>query len=460
MVTPRVVIAGTHSGVGKTTIAVGIMAALKARGIATAGFKVGPDFIDPSYHSVATGRPPRNLDAYLQSPQLLEPLFQHGCQGGAVGVIEGVMGLFDGKSGGGELASTAHVAKMLAAPVVLVVDGSHMARSVAALVSGFANFDPEVRIAGVVLNKVGSRWHEQILREALKPLSIPVVGAIHRRDPLASPERHLGLIPAPERARDATSDVTEAADTIEESLDLDLLLAVAWSTPDLTAPPWQPGVSTAATRVRVAVAGGACFSFMYQENLELLRACGAEVMFFDPLFEGLPDATDALYLGGGFPEAFTRSLSDNAALKTQVREFCESGGPVIAECGGLIYLASDLDGYPMCGVIDARVSMTDRLTLGYREAVAVCDSPIAEAGALMRGHEFHYSAVERSATHAEAAWVLHARGRERAEGFSSPSINASYLHTHWAATPKVAERLVREAARWRAQHPVAVESSG
>jgi cobyrinic acid a,c-diamide synthase len=456
MVTPRVVVAGTHSGVGKTTVAVGVMAALGARGIVTAGFKVGPDFIDPSYHSIATGRPPRNLDPFLSSPQMLEPLFHHGCQGGALAVVEGVMGLFDGKSGSGELASTAQVAKLLDAPVVLVVDASQMARSVAALVSGFAQFDPDVYLAGVILNKVGSRWHEQILREALEPLSIPVVGAIHRKASLKSPERHLGLIPAAERSSDTTKTVAEAAATMEESLDLDLLLSVAHSASTLSGSPWEPTATSTHTQVRVAVAGGASFSFMYQENLELLAACGAEIASFDPLREGLPPATDALYLGGGFPEAFAKQLADNATLRAQVHAFCESGRPVIAECGGLIYLASDLDGYPMCGVLDASVFMTDRLTLGYRDAVAACDSPLAEAGTPMRGHEFHYSAITGSAR-TVPAWILHTRGRERAEGFAGSSIHASYLHTHWAATPTVAQRFVHVAARWRAQHSLQPE---
>lgn len=444
--TPRLVIAGTGSGVGKTSVATGLLAALRARGLRPAGFKVGPDFIDPSYHALATGRPGRNLDAYLSGPELIGPLFSHGARGADVAVIEGVMGLFDGASGRGELASTAHVAKLLQAPVVLVIDASAMARSAAALVHGFASFDPEVRVAGVVLNHLGSDWHEQLLREALAPLRLPILGALRRTDGLSTPERHLGLVPVAEREIQARKAIGALADAVGAGCDLDALLRLAGTAPPLERQPWDPvTLVRRASPVRIAVARGPAFSFIYEENLELLRAAGAELVDFDPLFDdALPPGTNGLYLGGGFPEVFGAELSQNWALRAAIAGFTRRGRPILAECGGLLYLCRELDGHKMCGILDASARMTERLALGYREATAVVDSPLCPAGTVMRGHEFHYTSVDPEAGGA-AAWTLRARGRSRREGFVSGGIHASYLHTHWAARPRVAERFVHAA---------------
>jgi cobyrinic acid a,c-diamide synthase len=443
--TPRIVVAGTHSGVGKTTVASGLMAALSSEGFRVAPFKVGPDFIDPSYHTLAAGRPGRNLDAFLSGPDLIGPLFTHGSRGADIAVIEGVMGLFDGK-GGGDPASTAHVARLLEAPVVIVVDARAMSRSVAAMVHGFATFDPKVRVAGVVLNRVGSRVHETMLREALRPLGLPILGVLRRDDEIHTPDRHLGLVPVAERREEASRSLDALGKVIPRFLSLDGIVRVARSAGPLVVEAWSPEFRDLdrSEWVRVAVATGPSFSFLYRENLELLESAGAEVVTFDPTTEeDLPAGTDALYLGGGFPETYAEALSTNGRMRECVRAFAAGGHPVVAECGGLLYLVRELDGHPMCGVLDAEATMTDRLTLGYREARALMDSPLAERGANIRGHEFHYSAVEPGAGESPA-WELAGRGQE---GFVAGGVHASYLHTHWAATPELPRRLVREASQ-------------
>lgn len=411
---PRLVIAGTSSGAGKTTVATGLIAALKARGSTPAPFKVGPDFIDPSYHALAAGRPGRNLDAFLSGPELIAPLARHGSAGAGIAVIEGVMGLYDGASGRGELASTAHVAKLLQAPVVLVIDAAAMARSVAAIVHGYTTFDPAVNVAGVILNRVGSEAHARLLREALP--GVAVLGAIPREDGLKVPERHLGLVPATARAIDRLA-------TIATHCDLDALVALAQTAPKLPGPAWSPDAER--SRKRIAIARGPAFSFHYEENLELLR--NAELIEFDPLTDRLPDV-DALILAGGFPEVHGEELSANAPLRADIAAF---SGPILAECGGLLYLARELDGHPMCGVLNATATMSGRLTLGYREVTAQADHPVWPAGTAVRGHEFHYSTVSP----AGEAWT-------RTGGHVRGLVHASYLHTHWAATPEVATRLV------------------
>lgn len=446
----RLVIAGTHSGAGKTTVASGLMAALTRAGHTVAPFKVGPDFIDPSYHRLATGRPGRNLDAYMSGTDLIAPLALHGAAGADLAIVEGVMGLFDGATGGGELASTAHVAKLLRAPVVLVVDASAMARSVGAIVHGFATFDPELRLGGVVLNRVASDWHEELLREAIAPTGVPVVGVLRRDASLAVPERHLGLVPAVEREAHARRTLDGLAETVRAGIDLEALVALARSAPPLegvTAWSPEPDAGAPLRDVRIAVAGGPAFSFHYAENHELLAAAGAELVAFDPLTdEELPPRCGALLLAGGFPEVFGAELSENWALRAEVAAFARRGGPIVAECGGLLYLSTELDGRPMCDVVPARAWMGEKLTLGYREATATADHPAWPAGATTRGHEFHYSSVDPAADATTPAWTLRARGREVAEGFVLGSVHASYLHTHWAATPEVATRLVAAAA--------------
>ncbi|WP_329205211.1 cobyrinate a,c-diamide synthase [Streptomyces sp. NBC_01696] len=439
---PRLVIAAPASGSGKTTVATGLMAAFAGRGLAVSPHKVGPDYIDPGYHALATGRPGRNLDAYMCGPDLIAPLFTHGAGGCDLAVVEGVMGLYDGASGQGELASTAQVSKLLRAPVVLVVDASSQSRSVAALVHGFASWDPEVRIGGVILNKVASDRHEALLREALDESGLPVLGVLRRAPQVATPSRHLGLVPVAERQADALDAVRAMGERVREGCDLDALLALARSAPALSDEAWEPeGFPQEGSRPVVAVAGGAAFTFAYAEHAELLTAAGAEVAVFDPLHdEKLPSGTAGLVIGGGFPEVYGPELSANEPLRRAVTELALFGAPVAAECAGLLYLARELDGRPMCGVLDASARMSERLTLGYRQAVAVADSVLAAAGTRLRGHEFHRTVLEPGAG-ATPAWGL-LQPERRVEGFVQGGVHASYLHTHWAAEPGVARRFV------------------
>ncbi|CAK7285656.1 cobyrinate a,c-diamide synthase [Streptomyces misionensis] len=446
---PRLVVAAPSSGSGKTTVATGLMAAFAARGLAVSPHKVGPDYIDPGYHALATGRTGRNLDAYLCGPELIAPLFLHGARGCDLAVVEGVMGLYDGAAGEGELASTAQVAKLLRAPVVLVVDASAQSRSVAALVHGFASWDPGVRIGGVILNKVGSDRHEELLREALDSAGVPVLGVLRRARPVQTPSRHLGLVPVAERRAAATDSVAAMAALVSAGCDLAALEALARTAPPVPGDPWSPVPSGSDGPVRaaggpgprIAVAGGPAFTFSYAEHTELLGAAGAEVVPFDPLREErLPDGTAGLVVGGGFPEVYAAELSANEPLRAAVAELAASGAPIAAECAGLLYLCRELDGRPMCGVLDATARMTQRLTLGYRDAVAVGDSALAAAGTRMRGHEFHRTAVEPGAG-AAPAWGIRGRDR-RVEGFVQRGVHASYLHTHWASEPGVARRFV------------------
>lgn len=445
---PRVVVAGTSSGAGKTTVACGLIGALRARGLRVQGFKVGPDYIDPSYHALASARPGRNLDAFLSGPELIAPLLRHGGSGAEIAVVEGVMGLFDGASGRGELASTAQVAKLLDAPVLLVVDAASMARSAAAIVHGYRSFDPNVRVAGVVFNRVGSDYHEQLLREAVAPLGVPVLGALRRDERIVTPERHLGLVPAGERAAPTHAALGALSEAMARYADLEEIERLARAAPELPGPAWSPEPASAtATGARIAIARGPAFSFHYEENLELLRAAGAELVAFDPLSdEALPPDAGALLLAGGFPEVFGAELEANAPLRAEVAAFVASGRPVLAECGGLLYLCTELDGHEMCGAVPARAEMTDRLTLGYREAVAATPTPWLGAGECVRGHEFHYSRLTPKQDELPAAWMLSVRGSQRAEGYARGALQASYLHVHWAAQPQLAARLVNAAA--------------
>lgn len=439
---PRLVIAAPSSRSGKTTVATGLMAALAERGLAVSPHKVGPDYIDPGYHALASGRTGRNLDAYLCGPDLVAPLFAHGAHGCDIAVVEGVMGMYDGASGQGELASTAHVAKLLRAPVVLVVDASSQSRSVAALVHGFASWDPEARIGGVILNKVASDRHEELLRDALESTGVPVLGVLRRAPQVDTPSRHLGLVPVAERQAAAVEAVAAMAAQVRAGCDLEALVALARSAGALSGPAWEPPVAAPVGGRRVvAVAGGPAFTFSYAEHAELLTAAGAEVVVFDPLRdEQLPEGTSGLVIGGGFPEMYAAELSANEPLRKAVAELAFGGAPVAAECAGLLYLCRELDGRPMCGVLDATARMDERLTLGYRNAVAVGDSVLAPAGTRMRAHEFHRTVVEPGAGPAPA-WGVRTPG-PRVEGFVQQGVHASYLHTHWAAEPGIAARFV------------------
>ena len=430
---PRFVVAGTHSGVGKTTVATGLMAALRRRGDRVAPAKVGPDFVDPGYHALATGRAGRNLDAWICGEERIASLAAKAANGADVLVVEGVMGLFDGAAEPGNPASTAHVARLLDAPVVLVVDASAMSGSVAALVHGYATFDPAVRIAGVVLNRVGSPAHESMLRDALDPMGTPVLGVLARADELAWRDRHLGLVPVVEQREAVEKSLDRLADSVDASCDLEAISALARRAP--RRPTAEAPTARPSGRARVAVAGGPAFSFMYPDNLELLVQAGAELVPFDPRADAaLPAEVDAVYAGGGFPEVFVEELAANRPLLDDVRARVRRGLVTWVECGGLLWLSRSLDGHAQCGALDAEGSMSERLTLGYRRAHTGVDTPLAPAGTELRGHEFHYSSLDPAGD----ALTMSGRNGETRAGFASPRLLASYLHLHLAADPHLA----------------------
>ncbi|MDX6211828.1 MAG: cobyrinic acid a,c-diamide synthase [Frankiales bacterium] len=432
---PRVVIAAPSSGSGKTTVAVGLMAAMRARGSHVAPFKVGPDYIDPSYHRLAAGRVGRNLDPYLSGAERIVPLCLHGSTGADLAVVEGVMGLFDGRRGTDE-ASTAHVAVLLGAPVILVVDARSMSRSVAALVHGFVSYDPRVRVAGVILNMVGSDSHERMLRESLAPQAIPVLGVIRRHPDLVTPSRHLGLVPVAERTEAALATVAAAQHVVARSVDLDAIAELARSADPVHGESWHPDVAGDDGRgLIVAVARGEAFSFEYAEHAEILEAAGARVVGFDPVNDtALPAGTDVLMVGGGFPEEHVTALAGNPAMLQAVRDF---SGVVYAECAGLLYLARTLDGVPMTGRLATDAAMTTRLSLGYREAVGAA-GPLA--GVAVRGHEFHRTQCLPEAG-GQPAFLVDGRPA----GFAEERLVASYLHLHWTGLPEVPAALLQAA---------------
>ena len=432
--------AGTSSGAGKTTVATGLMSALRQRGMRVAAAKVGPDFIDPGYHALATGRPGRNLDPWMCGEETIAALGARAAQGADLLIVEGVMGLFDGIGATAE-SSTAHVARLLDAPVVLVVDVSAMSRSVAALVHGFATFDPAVRLAGVVLNRVGSDSHDAMLRAALAPSGLPVLGALRRDPALAWRDRHLGLIPVVERPGEIGAGLQRLAAAVSSCVDLDSLVRLARSAPRHHAP--DPPAAAPAGRCRVAVASGPPFSFCYPDNLELLTDAGAELVPFDPLSEpALPESIGGLVVGGGFPEMFAGALAGNRPLLDDVRRRVGAGLVTWAECGGLLWLGQQLDGHRLCGAIEARAEMTDRLTLGYRSATFRTDTPLGPAGTFVRGHEFHYSMMDPCGE----ALDLDGRSGPSRGGWASPTLLASYLHLHLGGNPALASHLVGAAA--------------
>ncbi|HEX6597464.1 MAG TPA: cobyrinate a,c-diamide synthase [Acidimicrobiales bacterium] len=446
---PRLVIAGTSSGVGKTTVATGLMAALRQRGLVVGAAKVGPDYIDPGYHALATDRPARNLDSWLCGTAAVAPLAGRASEGCDVLVVEGVMGLFDGADDPmGPSSSTAQIATLINAPVVLVVDAAAMSRSVAALVHGFNTFDPSVQVAAVVLNRVGSDSHERMLRNALGPLDIPVLGALRRNDAFRWRDRHLGLVPVVENRPEIRAGLESLGAAIAESCDLDGLLALARGAPrtNVATPPraWHQA------KVRVGVAAGPAFSFVYQDNLQALEQAGAELVPFDPAEdEHLPARIHGLYAGGGFPEVYAGALAANRTLLADVRVRVDNGLVTWAECGGLLWLSRSLDGHRLAGAVPADGRMTDRLTLGYRHWWPRVDTPLAGAGTAMRAHEFHYSTLE------PAGDAIDYRGRQGADraGFASPTLLASYLHLHLGGDPAPAERFVAAAAARGTRRP-------
>jgi cobyrinic acid a,c-diamide synthase len=439
-------------------VTTGVMAALTDRGLEVSPHKVGPDYIDPSYHAAACGRAGRNLDPHLQGEARVAPLMVHAARTpriADIAVIEGVMGLFDGAVGTGGFASSAHVAGLVQAPVVLVVDCAAVARSVGAIVHGFSRFDDTVRVAAVILNNVGSPRHEAEARHGVAETGVPVLGVIPRLPEVVVPSRHLGLIPVAERQPAALEAVAALSLMAQKYVDLDALTELAGGAPDLDVQSWDPVAAVGelgerpARAPRVAVAAGAAFSFGYAETNELLVAAGADVVEFDPLHDdSLPPGVSGLLLGGGFPQIHASDLAANTPLRRAIRRFADDGGAISAECAGLLYLGRELDGAPMCGVLPVTARMGPQLALGYRGAVALSDNVLCRQGQRVNGHEFHRTQVDLDADDAvQAAWAWQdGAGRPVTEGLTRGVIHASYLHVHWAGYPAMATRFVSNAA--------------
>jgi len=443
MLPSPLVIAAPASGHGKTSVTLALLAALRRRGIRVAPFKVGPDFIDPGHHALACGRESRNLDGWICSREVVEQTFGRGCGGAQQAVIEGVMGLFDGASGSDEVGSTAQVARWLNGRIILVVDAGRQARSAAALVKGFVEFDPSLTFAGVIFNNVASANHAELLREALESTSglPPLLGCLARDNTVALPERHLGLLTADEAGSDAAF-FERLADWLEKGVDIEGLVAAY----DMRAFDETCQTQEKTPRqVRIGVARDAAFCFYYRDNLEALEAAGAELVEFSPLHDAkLPEGLDGLYLGGGYPEVHAKKLAGNASLREEIRQRIGAGMPVYAECGGLVYLSRTVDGHEMCGVLPAEARMLDkRKALGYREIRLTADGPLGVAGTRVRGHEFHYSELEMPDEVECSYRVFDRKGRELSpEGYRLNNLLASYVHLHFGSASQVAENLV------------------
>ncbi|WP_252315449.1 cobyrinate a,c-diamide synthase [Sinobaca sp. H24] len=450
---PRIVIAGTGSGSGKTTVTVGLLQAFKNKGLQAQGFKCGPDYIDPSYHTAVTGRASRNTDSWMLGEEGMKDVFRRGSGDADISVIEGVMGMYDGKSPTSDQGSTAEVSQMLEAPVILVVNISSMARSAAAIVKGFQSLSDSSRIAGVLLNMAGNEGHAKLCQTAIEQeCNVPVVGFLLRGDVPAIPERHLGLIPAIERG-ELDGFFAELGTVMAERIDMDRIYEIAASAPDREWPVRKP-VEPKHHAV-IAVAYDAAFNFYYPENLELLEESGAELVYFKPLAdEPLPAQADGLYIGGGFPEEFAEELAGNQKTKTSIHEALKEKLPVYAECGGYMYLGDTLtttDGIPheMLGIIPVAVTMQTKLaSLGYREITALDDSVIMRRGTVAKGHEFHYSTAEEKADWAPHHEVKAMRGTKQ-EGYYTDHITAGYTHLHFGSNPSIPARFVEKAAAWR-----------
>lgn len=454
MICPRIILAGTGSGSGKTTVTMGIAAALTARGLAVQPFKTGPDYIDPGFHSAAAGRPCRNLDTMLLPRGRLLELFSRSASTADIAVIEGVMGLFDGAGALDERGSTAHLAKYLAAPVVLVVNGKAMARSAAALVAGFSRFDRRVPVKAVIFNNLGSEGHYRILREAVEAeTGIPVLGYLPRCESIALPERHLGLTPAAEHRM--LGELTERARRLtEEHIDLDRLVSLAGAAPDL--PAFRPSLfsSPPAARARIAVAMDEAFHFYYRDNLDILEHLGAEFLPFSPLNDReLPAGTEGIYIGGGFPEEFAAALGENSSLREAIRTAAEEDLPVLAECGGLMYLAERLEDrqgavHPMVGVFPGITRMGKRLqALGYCTGRLERSVLPGVKGAALKGHLFHWSLYDSEGNDHLLSLRLEKNGKVFRDGPAVKNAFASYLHLHFGTNPAPAKRFLRTAAR-------------
>ena len=460
---PRLMFAGTNSGVGKTTITTAVMTALTRQGYKVQPYKVGPDYIDPGYHLAATGKISRNLDSWFLDLDGIVEIFIRSAVNADLSVIEGVMGLYDGY-GTGEDGSSAQVAKLLKCPTVLILDARSMARSAAAVVYGFRNFDPKVPIVGAILNRVGSDRHYRILKDSVESnCGIPVLGAIKRNELLVMPERHLGLVPTSEK-NDMKERLDMLAATVSASIDLERLVLLAKQAEELTEPekklfPIKSLTYGTQSNVRIGVARDEAFNFYYQDGLDLLSALGAELVFFSPVHDNhLPPELDGLYLGGGFPEMFLDALGNRKTFLSDIREAVASGMPVYAECGGFMYLTEAIEDFSgkkvdMAGVVPGYCRMEHRrAALGYVTATFLKDTVLAPQGTVIKGHEFHYSTyfAPESVLPVPAYLMVKSDGSmENYAGYAGGNILASYLHLHLATHPQLAKNFIKSCSRFK-----------
>ena len=454
-VIPRIIIAGTQSGVGKTTIVTGLLAALKQQGLTVQSYKVGPDYIDPGYHQLASGKLAHNLDTWLVPPDKVVPIFVKTAAGNDIVIVEGVMGLYDGGRQG--ISSTAAIAKLLKAPVVLVIDAKSMGESAAAIALGYKMYDQEVNLVGVIINRLGSATHQAMVTEALERIGIPVLGCIYRNEAISMPERHLGLTPVTEH--NAQDIIAELCVQISEQVDVANIITIANSAPELYTRIENPGVAELPPMVRIGVAQDEAFSFYYPESLAVLKNMGAEIIPFSPLNDTQLPVVDGLLFGGGFPEMFVNQLASNVSMRQSIYEACQHGMPIYAECGGFMYLSKkiiDFDGknYDMVGVIPASCSMKSKLqTVGYVEATALTDNVLCSAGDCIRGHEFHFSLMNLDESSKPFPWAFEFKkvrtGATYPGGYVHGNILASYLHMHFAGHEQAAVRFINKCSNFK-----------
>jgi cobyrinic acid a,c-diamide synthase len=464
------VIAGERSGVGKTTVTLALLSFLSRRNCKIQSFKVGPDYIDPMFHSWVTGRPCRNLDPVLTSEQYVQDCFAHHVQGADYALVEGVMGLFDGASGRNDWASTAHVARLLQLPVLLVLDCSRLSRSVAALAHGYRSFDPRIQIAGLVLNRVGSDRHLELLKDALEPLELPILGVLRRQDNITIPDRHLGLVPTDEMPQ-LDSLIDRLAHLAETCFDWERLFPLLTPpspallrreipTQTLSTPPLSKGglggvlgmEQNSQIPIRIAIARDRAFSFYYQDNLDILQELGAQLVSWSPLSDAtLPPDVQGLYLGGGFPEIFAQQLAENTHAREAVRTAIFQGMPTYAECGGLMYLCEQITNFEgqswsMVGVLPTTTVMGKRLTVGYRQATTRQEGPLLPAGVNVWGHEFHHSqltAMPEQPLFETRRYDQKGQDQATTEGWRVHQLHASYIHLHWGGRPEIPAQFLR-----------------
>jgi len=472
---PRVLIAGDRSSAGKTTVCIGLLGTLRARGLEVQAFKVGLDYIDPGFHTLVSGRPSRNLDGFLMPPEVVKEIFVRGCEGADIAVIEGVRGLYEGLNYSDDVGSTAQIAKILHCPVILVIDAGSITRSVAALVNGYKSFDPEVQLSGVILNNIGSERHGEKAELAVEKYSgVKVIGKIPRKSDLGISMRHLGLITATEcksRWNDFNSVLSEINKSVEDNVDIKVLLTMAKSASRIKEPDLKVFIEkrdmdkSKEKKVRIAVAFDEAFNFYYQDTLDLLALEGAELLYFSPIRDKkLPKGVDAVYIGGGFPEIYGEELSSNTQMLDAVKDFYDGYGVIYAECGGLMYLMEQLEYTPlqglpgrktelhrggsfdMCGVIKGLVRFGEKRVVNYVEGEFQKDCILGKKGSRFKGHEFHHSEIILKENVDFAYKMLRGEGiKDGRDGIISKNCLASFAHLHAASYTEFAENFVRSA---------------